>query len=267
MTAARRLSVAFAGTPPFAATTLRALLLHGRAGGADVCGGGRGTFELCGVLTAPDRRSGRGRKKVTPSAVKALALEHQLPVLQPRSLKRGDGAAEALAQVAEVWQPDVLVVAAYGLILPPRLLATPQHGCINVHASLLPRWRGAAPIERAIEARDAETGVTIMAMDEGCDTGAVFCRERYPLGARGATCTDVALGRPVLTKRFTYVSPALGQKLSGGTLWLWQGRTTRWAASRRRWPSSGRRRLCARWLSCRRRAGGCRRPRRSRRRA
>ena len=156
------LRVAFAGTPPFSVSALRALL------------GAPDSFRVCGALTAPDRRAGRGRK-LQGSAVKALALEHGLPLLQPPKI---DG--ETVAQVA-AWDADVLVVSAYGLLLPPALLATPPLGCVNIHASLLPRWRGAAPIERCIEAGDAATGVSIMAMDEGCDTGAVFHTVPYAL--------------------------------------------------------------------------------------
>jgi methionyl-tRNA formyltransferase len=158
--------VAFAGTPPFGATTLQALLRRGD------------DYQVCGVLTAVDRRAGRGRK-VHPSAVKqaALAAAPPLPLLQPAKLD-----ADAAAQLA-AWAPDVLVVAAYGLILPRRVLELPRLGCINVHASLLPRWRGAAPIERAIAAGDTETGVSIMEMDRGCDTGAVYEAVPHPIMA------------------------------------------------------------------------------------
>ncbi len=149
------LRVAFAGTPPFAVSALRALLAAPQ------------TFELCGVLTAPDRRAGRGRK-MQASAVKQVATEMDLPLIQPARI------CPETVDVVAAWRPDFLVVSAYGLILPSSLLRTPQHGCVNIHASLLPRWRGAAPIERCIEAGDAETGVSIMAMDEGCDTGPVF---------------------------------------------------------------------------------------------
>ena len=158
----RRLRVAFAGTPAFARTSLAALI--------------EGRHELVGVLTQPDRRSGRGRR-MSASAVKTLALEHGLPVLQPPTL-RDPEAVRALAAL----RPDVLVVVAYGLILPPAVLELPPLGCLNVHASLLPRWRGAAPVQRAILAGDAETGVCIMQMDAGLDTGAVLCRTRTPIG-------------------------------------------------------------------------------------
>lgn len=157
--------VGFAGTPEFSKLALQAIL---RAG-----------FEVPLVLTQPDRPSGRGLK-LTPSAVKQLALEHALPVIQPRSL-RLDGKYPEDAHAAQLSlrqaQLDVLVVAAYGLILPAWVLQTPRDGCLNIHASLLPRWRGAAPIQRAIEAGDTQTGVTIMQMDEGLDTGPMLMVE------------------------------------------------------------------------------------------
>ena len=118
-----------------------------------------------GVLTQPDRPKGRGRQ-ITPSPVKATAVAHGIPVSQPLTLKDESGRAELVA-----WHPDVLVVVAYGLILPPAALSIPRLGCINIHASLLPRWRGAAPIQRSILAGDATTGVTLMLMDAGLDTG------------------------------------------------------------------------------------------------
>ncbi len=148
----------FAGTPDFAASHLRALLAAG--------------VEVAAVYTQPDRPTGRG-KKLLPGPVKQLALEHEIPVYQPASLK-GDDEQRALAAL----QPDIMVVVAYGLLLPPAVLAIPRHGCINVHASLLPRWRGAAPIQRAIEAGDRETGVTIMQMDAGLDTGDMLLKSR-----------------------------------------------------------------------------------------
>ncbi len=148
---AQGLKVLFAGTPEFAATTLQALL------GSE--------HEVVAVYTQPDRPAGRGRK-LTASPVKALALEHEIPVMQPISL-RDETAQQELA----AWNADLLVVVAYGLILPEPVLASPRLGCINVHASLLPRWRGAAPIQRAILAGDRETGITIMQMDAGLDTG------------------------------------------------------------------------------------------------
>jgi methionyl-tRNA formyltransferase len=146
--------VGFAGTPGFAADALAAIVAAG--------------FEVALVLTQPDRPKGRGLK-LDPSPVRRFAVEHHLPVLQPASLRMGDARAAVLAEPL-----DVLVVAAYGLLLPPAVLAWPRHGCINIHASLLPRWRGAAPIQRAIEAGDQITGVTIMQMDAGLDTGAII---------------------------------------------------------------------------------------------
>nr|WP_299240668.1 methionyl-tRNA formyltransferase [uncultured Halomonas sp.] len=157
------LRVIFAGTPDFAAASLQALL-----GSA---------HELVAVYTQPDRPAGRGRK-LTPSPVKALALEHDLPVYQPVSLKETD-AQHALAAL----EADVMVVAAYGLILPQTVLDTPRLGCLNVHASLLPRWRGAAPIQRAIDAGDSESGITIMQMDAGLDTGAMLLTRNTPIEA------------------------------------------------------------------------------------
>jgi methionyl-tRNA formyltransferase len=149
--------ICFAGTPAFAAGHLQALL----AGGS----------HIVGVYTQPDRPTGRG-KKLLPSPVKQLALEQQLPIYQPATLK--DAAVQAeFAALA----PDLLIVVAYGLILPQAILDIPRLGCLNVHASLLPRWRGAAPIERAILAGDTNTGITIMQMDAGLDTGAMLHRE------------------------------------------------------------------------------------------
>lgn len=153
----------FAGTPPFAAQALTALIAAGH--------------DIALVLTQPDRPAGRGMK-LMPSAVKQVALQQGLPVAQPTTLKTPDIQAELRAVQAEV-----MVVAAYGLILPPVVLAIPAQGCLNIHASLLPRWRGAAPIQRAIEAGDPETGVTIMQMDAGLDTGAMLARHAVVIGA------------------------------------------------------------------------------------
>lgn len=164
---ARSLRVAFAGTPEFAATALAAIITAG--------------FEVPLVLTQPDRPAGRGMK-LTPGPVKALALQHALTVDQPERLRSVEQRA-----ALEASRPDVLVVAAYGLILPPAVLAVPRLGCINIHASLLPRWRGAAPIHRAIEAGDSETGITIMQMDEGLDTGAMLLRRAIPILASDTT--------------------------------------------------------------------------------
>src|SRR5258706_13619594 len=148
----------FAGTPEFAATALEALLASG--------------FEVALVLTQPDRPGGRGLRP-RPSAVKALALAHHLPLAQPASLKEA-----ALQDQLRAIEPAAMVVAAYGLILPAAVLAIPLRGCLNIHASLLPRWRGAAPIQRALLAGDTETGITIMRMDEGLDTGAMMMQEK-----------------------------------------------------------------------------------------
>lgn len=145
------LTILFAGTPEFAAASLRALLAT--------------KHRVCAVFTQPDRPAGRGRK-LSQSAVKQLALESDLAVFQPETLKD-----ERWQQTVREFNADVMVVVAYGLLLPQAVLAAPKRGCINVHASLLPRWRGAAPIQRAILAGDAETGVTIMQMDRGLDTG------------------------------------------------------------------------------------------------
>jgi methionyl-tRNA formyltransferase len=132
---------------------------------------------VVGVLTQPDRPKGRGRQ-LTPSPVKEAALAAGLPVAQPQSLKTEEGRA-ALAE----WAPDVLVVVAYGLILPPAALRIPRLGCVNIHASLLPRWRGAAPIQRAILAGDEQTGITIMQMDAGLDTGPMLLIRPVPIEA------------------------------------------------------------------------------------
>ena len=151
--------VLFAGTPDFAAAHLQALL-------------DAPTISVVGVYSQPDRPAGRG-KKLTASPVKKLALKHQLPVFQPQSLKDPEQ-----QRILSELQADIMVVVAYGLILPQAILDAPRLGCINVHASILPRWRGAAPIQRAIEAGDAETGVTIMQMDAGLDTGAMLSVSR-----------------------------------------------------------------------------------------
>ena len=156
------MKVIFAGTPDFAAAALKAIAAAG--------------FEIPLVLTQPDRPKGRGMQ-LAPSPVKQAALELGLRVAQPEKLRNN---AEALQMLEEV-EADVMVVAAYGLILPQDVLDTPKHGCLNIHASLLPRWRGAAPIQRAIEAGDAETGVCIMQMDIGLDTGDVVSEHRYAI--------------------------------------------------------------------------------------
>jgi methionyl-tRNA formyltransferase len=173
--------VIFAGTPEFAAVALQALLDKGSDD----------AIEVVLVLTQPDRPAGRGLK-LQPSAVKQLALKHGIPVAQPLSL-RLDGKypedAAAAKKLIEQAQADFMVVAAYGLILPEWTLNTPKHGCLNIHASLLPRWRGAAPIHRAIEAGDAETGITIMQMDAGLDTGAMLLKRAIGIAGNDTTQT------------------------------------------------------------------------------
>lgn len=170
-----RMRVIFAGTPAFAASALSALI---RAG-----------FDIPLVLTQPDRPAGRGMK-MQASAVKQLALSHGIQVIQPAGLKR-DGRyaddAESARQALLEARADVMVVVAYGLILPAWVLDLPRIGCLNVHASLLPRWRGAAPIHRAIEAGDSQTGVTIMQMDEGLDTGDMLLCESVAIHAQDTT--------------------------------------------------------------------------------
>ena len=154
--------VAFAGTPEFALPALEALLEH---------------HDVVGVLTQPDRPSGRGRH-LSASPVKILAAAHRLPLLQPESLRDPQARAPLAA-----WDAEVLIVVAYGLILPPEVLKLPRRGCLNIHASLLPRWRGAAPVQRAILAGDQVTGVTIMTMDEGLDTGPILLKREIGIGA------------------------------------------------------------------------------------
>ena len=156
-----KLKLIFAGTPDFAARHLAALLSS--------------DHEVVAVYTQPDKPAGRGQK-LTASPVKDLALAHDLPVYQPASLRNEEAQAELAALGA-----DLMVVVAYGLILPKAVLDTPRLGCLNVHGSLLPRWRGAAPIQRAIWAGDAETGVTIMQMDVGLDTGAMIRKVSCPI--------------------------------------------------------------------------------------
>lgn len=170
--------VIFAGTPEFAAISLQALIEQQQAL----------NIEIIAVYTQPDRKAGRGQK-LTASPVKQLALEHNLPVEQPHTFKKsveeGQAAREALAN----YQPDIMVVAAYGLILPIGVLETPTHGCLNIHASLLPRWRGAAPIHRALLAGDEQTGITIMQMDKGLDTGDMLYKVAYNIAADEITAS------------------------------------------------------------------------------
>ncbi len=154
--------IIFAGTPEFAAVYLEQLIKQG--------------FSPEAVYTQPDRGSGRG-KKITQSAVKQLALENNIPVYQPINFKQASD-REQLQQL----KPDLLIVVAYGLLLPQAVLDIPRLGCINAHASLLPKWRGAAPIQRAIEAGDKNSGVCLMQMERGLDTGAVFATVKVPIG-------------------------------------------------------------------------------------
>ena len=156
------MKIVFAGTPDFAVPSLLAAASRG---------------EVAAVYTQPDRPAGRGRG-MTASPVKREATRLGIPVLQPESLK-GELMGDVMRQIA----PDLIVVVAYGLILPRSILAIPRHGCWNVHASLLPRWRGAAPIQRAIEAGDTETGVCLMQMEAGLDTGPVMLSQQTPIGA------------------------------------------------------------------------------------
>lgn len=176
------LRIVFAGTPEFAAEHLTALLTS--------------HHQVVGVYSQPDRPAGRG-KKLAASPVKQVALDHGIPVYQPLNFKSEDAVAELAALNA-----DIMVVVAYGLILPKVVLDTPRLGCINVHASLLPRWRGAAPIQRAIEAGDTESGVCIMQMDVGLDTGDVIIESRCPIleDDTATTLHDrlITIGKPAL---------------------------------------------------------------------
>lgn len=159
-----KLRIIYAGTPEFAVPALQVLI--------------DSPHEVVAVYTQPDRPAGRGRK-LTPSPVKRLALERGIPVEQPERLKPPEVQARLRA-----YAPDVMVVAAYGLILPRAVLEIPRYGCLNIHASLLPRWRGAAPIQRAILAGDAETGVTLMQMAPGLDTGDMLLKAVTPIGPK-----------------------------------------------------------------------------------
>ncbi|MBI3979818.1 MAG: methionyl-tRNA formyltransferase [Chloroflexi bacterium] len=186
---ADRFRIVFMGTPPFAVPTLDRLVADG--------------YDVVAVYTQPDRPTGRGRQ-VGVSAVKARALELGLAVVQPERLR-----AAAEVERLRAYQPGAVVVAAYGLILPPAVLAIPPHRCLNVHASLLPRWRGAAPVAAAILAGDAETGVTIMLMEPGIDTGPMLSQRAVPIDATDTTRT--------LTARLA----AVGAALLGETLPRW----------------------------------------------
>ena len=191
---AQNLRLIFAGTPEFAASHLQALLDAG--------------LNIIAVYTQPDRPAGRGQK-LAMSAVKQLALAHDLPVYQPSSLR----SPEAQSELASL-QPDLMVVVAYGLILPQAVLDTPRLGCINSHASLLPRWRGAAPIQRAIEAGDQASGVTVMQMEAGLDTGPMLLKVDTPISSQdtGGSLHDrlAELGSAAVVKAI--------QALAAGTL-------------------------------------------------
>lgn len=188
-----RLRVAFAGTPEFAVPTLRALM--------------DSPYELVGVLTQPDRPSGRGRR-LTPSPVK-LATGTSAPLAQPAALRSADDRAQLAG-----WQPEVLVVVAYGLILPKAVLEIPRLGCVNLHASLLPRWRGAAPVERALLAGDDVTGVTVMLMEEGLDTGPILLQRQIAIDGQD---TGLSLRERLATLGAPLLLEAL-QGLAGDTL-------------------------------------------------
>lgn len=176
------MKIVFAGTPEFAVPPLAALV--------------QSRHEVVGVLTQPDRPAGRGRQLMA-SAVKEFATARGLPIAQPATLRTAEGRGALAA-----WQPEVMVVVAYGLILPPEALAIPRYGCLNIHASLLPRWRGAAPVQRAILEGDRDTGVTIMQMDAGLDTGPILLQRSVDISATDDTTTVLAalaaLGAPVL---------------------------------------------------------------------
>jgi methionyl-tRNA formyltransferase len=187
--------VGFAGTPVFAATALESILAAG--------------LSVTLVLTQPDRPHGRGMRR-EPGPVKVLACARGIPVRQPQSLKPDPERAPIVATPL-----DVLVVAAYGLILPKPMLDWPRHGCINIHASLLPRWRGAAPIERALLAGDRETGISIMRMDEGLDTGPVIARYAAPIAARE---TAGSLRDKLATLGARAIVDVLGRLQRGGQL-------------------------------------------------
>ena len=186
-----KLNIVFAGTPEFAAQHLKALIALQQ-------------YNIVGVYTQPDRPAGRG-KKLTASPVKALAQAHDLPVYQPASLK----SEEAQTELTNL-NCDLMVVVAYGLLLPKTVLDIPKHGCINVHGSILPRWRGAAPIQRAIEAGDTYSGVTIMQMDVGLDTGDMLLKAECPIHTTDTT-TDLhdrlcEIGPPALIETMDLIA-------------------------------------------------------------
>ena len=184
----KKLNIIFAGTPDFAATHLQALL--------------NSQHNVIAVYTQPDKPAGRG-KKLQASPVKQLAEQHNIPVYQPKSLRKEEAQAELQALNA-----DVMVVVAYGLILPEVVLNAPKYGCLNVHGSLLPRWRGAAPIQRAIWAGDNETGITIMQMDIGLDTGDMLYKVATPI-------TPTETSATLYAKLAELAPPALIEVLNG----------------------------------------------------
>jgi methionyl-tRNA formyltransferase len=198
----RRLRLAFMGSPDFAVPALRALHAAGH--------------EIAAVYAQPPRPAGRGQKE-TPCPVHRAALELGLAVRTPARVKR-DAAEHAAFAALDL---DVAVVAAYGLILPPAMLAAPRRGCLNIHASLLPRWRGAAPIQSAILAGDAETGITIMRMEEGLDTGPMLLREAIPIGPRATTPelhdALAAIGADLILRALAEDPPAVPQPEAGVT--------------------------------------------------
>lgn len=190
--AAKPLRVVFAGTPEFAAVSLEALIEQQEALNIDIVA----------VYTQPDRKAGRGQK-LAASAVKQVALANDIVVEQPATFKKSSTEGMAARENLRTYQPDVMIVAAYGLILPIGVLTTPTYGCLNIHASLLPRWRGAAPIHRALLAGDSETGITIMQMDKGLDTGDMLYKVSAPIEAddTAASLHDkmAALGAAAIT--------------------------------------------------------------------
>lgn len=185
---APQVSVVFMGTPEFAATALKALIAE--------------HYNIVGIVTQPDRKTGR-KQELTAPPVKTVAVEHKLPLLQPEKLD-----TETIDTLSS-WKPDVIVVAAYGKILPESILSLPGFGCINIHASLLPRWRGASPVANALMAGDEETGVTLMELDRGMDTGAIIATEKTPIGPDERA--------PELLDRLSEI----GAKLLVATLPLW----------------------------------------------
>lgn len=196
--------IVYAGTPDFAVPALQTLLDSG--------------VEVTAVYTQPDRPAGRGRK-LAASPVKRLALDHALPVEQPESFN-----PSAITKLAD-YKADLMVVAAYGLILPPAVLALPRLGCVNIHASLLPRWRGAAPIQRSILAGDTETGISLMQMEAGLDTGPVYAKQSIPIGHKQTAAElhdelarlGAGLLRECLTALLTDKLPAIPQDLTAAT--------------------------------------------------